>query len=436
MARWRSPTGTAIWPIWANPKLAGAEPLMRDALLNLSGPQPTEGARRQERVDQPVHRRLERGEPGATVPDRHLPEGHRVCDECGGADEPEDAKVFRADWQGAPRDVGGQEADDRGIQEPLREIRPHRRRAAGQHREHHDRALPPLFEELRRAHVLGAGRAGDHVVARRDGERAERLHHLVFVRHLGVVALVPGQGHVDDRAHEEDDHRRQQDGEPQGVQRYHDDLLLPRPAECRKTVLAKELFRLLIPMPRGHDVHTGGSATARVVADGDPSNRHPTDRSSAQGQASDGATPDRAEDAERQAAKAEEAGREAPEGDHTPRESTDGKEPGGDVPDRDDAPGMAAQLTTSEIRSDRDVVERDIPDAPRGAPTDATDGQGGAALERSDMPLQFGHAFLEVLAAFHGGSPDQVDSEAASASGQGRSALSPSPRYRPVSSTE
>src|SRR5438034_742358 len=44
----------------------------------LSRPQPSERAGREERVDQPVYRRLDRRDPGAVVPDRHLPERHRV----------------------------------------------------------------------------------------------------------------------------------------------------------------------------------------------------------------------------------------------------------------------------------------------------------------------------------------------------------------------
>src|SRR2546429_4517969 len=36
----------------------------------LVGPQPCEDTSREERVDQPVHRGFDRGDPGATVPDR------------------------------------------------------------------------------------------------------------------------------------------------------------------------------------------------------------------------------------------------------------------------------------------------------------------------------------------------------------------------------
>src|SRR5439155_20548984 len=40
----------------------------------LARPQPAERARRQQAVDQPVDRRLERRHPRAVVPDRHLPQ--------------------------------------------------------------------------------------------------------------------------------------------------------------------------------------------------------------------------------------------------------------------------------------------------------------------------------------------------------------------------
>src|SRR2546430_7540912 len=42
-----------------------------------------------------------------------------------------------------------------------------------------------------------------HVVAGRDGERTERVHHPIFVRHLEVIALVPAREHVEGGAHEE-----------------------------------------------------------------------------------------------------------------------------------------------------------------------------------------------------------------------------------------
>src|SRR5205809_5258538 len=151
----------------------------------LSRPQPSERTRGEAGVDQPVHRDLEGGQPRAVVPDGRLPERDRVSDERGGSDETEHGQVFRAHGQRASRDVGGEEADHDAVEEPLDEVLTHPPRAVRKHGHHHDRALLQLFRELRRLHVLLARGAGDHVVARRDGERAKGVHHLVFVRHLG-----------------------------------------------------------------------------------------------------------------------------------------------------------------------------------------------------------------------------------------------------------
>src|SRR5438045_9452426 len=52
------------------------------------GPQPSESAGREERVNQSVHGGLDGGEPGAAVPDRHLPHRERVADERCDAHEP------------------------------------------------------------------------------------------------------------------------------------------------------------------------------------------------------------------------------------------------------------------------------------------------------------------------------------------------------------
>src|SRR2546426_9270295 len=40
-----------------------------------------------------------------------------------------------------------------------------------------------------------------HVVAGRDGERTERVHHPIFVRHLQVIAFVPSREHVRSEEH-------------------------------------------------------------------------------------------------------------------------------------------------------------------------------------------------------------------------------------------
>src|SRR6266508_6617670 len=104
-------------------------------------PQPSERARRQERVEQPVHRGLDRRQPGAAVPDRHLPERESVADERGDTGEAEDVQVLGAGGQRAPRDVRGEDSDNNGVEEPLHQLPPHRHGAAGPHGEHHDGAL-------------------------------------------------------------------------------------------------------------------------------------------------------------------------------------------------------------------------------------------------------------------------------------------------------
>src|SRR5881396_3597804 len=57
-------------------------------------------------------------------------------------------------------------------------------------------AIPPGDYMMPRPHLLGALRSGHHVVAGRDGERTERVHHPIFVRHLEVIAFVPAREHV------------------------------------------------------------------------------------------------------------------------------------------------------------------------------------------------------------------------------------------------
>src|SRR3989454_7328126 len=114
--------------------------------MSLARPPPPERARREERVDQPVYRRLGRREPGAVVPDRHLPERHRVRYEGGDPGEPEDLQVRRAGGQRAPRDVRREAPHDNGIEEPHDQVLPHRHGAARKHGEHHDRALLELFD--------------------------------------------------------------------------------------------------------------------------------------------------------------------------------------------------------------------------------------------------------------------------------------------------
>src|SRR2546427_4419555 len=81
---------------------------------------------------------------------------------------------------------------------------------------------------------MSARRTGDHVVTRRDGERAQHIPHLVFVRQLGIVALVPGCHHMDHGTEDEDEDRRQQDREPQRGEPNHYDLLWLGGAARRK----------------------------------------------------------------------------------------------------------------------------------------------------------------------------------------------------------
>src|SRR3954451_1724884 len=74
-------------------------------ITGLARPQPPERARRQQRVDEPVDRRLDRRRPGAVVPDRHLPERQRIADERGRADEAEHLQIIRARRQRTAGDV-------------------------------------------------------------------------------------------------------------------------------------------------------------------------------------------------------------------------------------------------------------------------------------------------------------------------------------------
>src|SRR5580765_966999 len=84
----------------------------------LPGPEPPERARREKRVDQPVDRRLDRIDPGAAIPDRHLPERHRVANERGGPDELKHAKIVRARGQRTPGDIRRKESHCRTINKP------------------------------------------------------------------------------------------------------------------------------------------------------------------------------------------------------------------------------------------------------------------------------------------------------------------------------
>src|SRR6267378_7170630 len=74
---------------------------------DLSRPQPSERARREQRVDQPICRCLGGDAPGAGVPNRVLPERNRVPDECRYSDEPEYREIGRPERKGTSCDVCG-----------------------------------------------------------------------------------------------------------------------------------------------------------------------------------------------------------------------------------------------------------------------------------------------------------------------------------------
>src|SRR5713226_1298358 len=114
---------------------------------------------------------------------------------------------------------------------------------------------------------------------------------------------------------------------------------LPEVTEPPETVLAKELLRLGIAMGRVDNVLAGRPAAARVVAHGASTNGGGANRRPPEGgQAGDGQTSDRTQDADGQAPEAHEAGGKAPEGDNTPGQATEGQDAGGEIPDGDDSP--------------------------------------------------------------------------------------------------
>src|ERR1043166_4775904 len=122
----------------------------------LPRPEPSERARRQERVEQPVHRGPDGRAPGAAVPDRQRPQRERVPHEGGGSDELEHAEVRRARGQCAPRNVSGEDTDDNGEEEPEHQLPPHRDGAVREHGDHHCRSFAPLGNKLGRAHFRHA----------------------------------------------------------------------------------------------------------------------------------------------------------------------------------------------------------------------------------------------------------------------------------------
>src|SRR6516164_1193819 len=110
-----------------------------DAILAGSlGPQPSERAGGDEAVNQAVEHVLERGAPRTTAPDRALDHGHAVAAKRGDAGEAEHRKVGRARAEGAARHVGGEDADQDAIEEPLHQVLAHSRGTRGpdDHRRH------------------------------------------------------------------------------------------------------------------------------------------------------------------------------------------------------------------------------------------------------------------------------------------------------------
>lgn len=188
-------------------------------------PEPAEDPGGEQAVNQSVERLLHRQAPGAVVPDRALPECHRISEECGGAGEPEDLQVLRPGRQRASGDVRGEDRDHHAVDEPERQALGHRKGPVRQHGHHHHRPLLELLGEFRSLHLRHACRARHHVVPGRDRERPQRIHHLVLIRNGGKVFLVPQREHVNDRAGDEHQDRREEDGEPERGQGRHDNLL-------------------------------------------------------------------------------------------------------------------------------------------------------------------------------------------------------------------
>src|SRR5215469_10409558 len=131
-------------------------------------PEPAEGPGSKSRVDQTIDCGFNRGTPRAAVPDRHLPQGHRVADKRRRSGETEHMQVLRAVGQRAARDVSREDAHHQAIDEPQAQVPAHREGIAWEHSNYHDWSLFELFLELRGFHVLLAGATRHHVVAGRD----------------------------------------------------------------------------------------------------------------------------------------------------------------------------------------------------------------------------------------------------------------------------
>src|SRR5439155_3499630 len=83
--------------------------------------------------------------------------------------------------------------------------------------------------------------------------------------------------------------------------------------------------------------------------------------------------------------------------DDAAREPAERDHAGRHVADRDDAPGVAANLFAREVRPERDVVEGNARDRRRRALSKAAH----HALAAGERALEVGDALLELLAALH-----------------------------------
>src|SRR5688572_4316510 len=153
--------------------------------------------------------------------DGHLPQRQRIPDEGGRPGEAEHVDILRRRRQRPARDVGAEKADDEDVHEPLHQIRGHRAAPGRQHRHDDGRTPLHLFHEFGRAHFGVAGGPRDHVITRRDVERAERVHDAILIVESRIVRLVPERPHVDDGAHHEHHDGGEQNRQPQRGQRGH-----------------------------------------------------------------------------------------------------------------------------------------------------------------------------------------------------------------------
>ncbi|TAH39370.1 MAG: hypothetical protein EYC70_00885 [Planctomycetota bacterium] len=184
-------------------------------------PEPAEGAGGDEAVDQAVEDELGGRAPALALPDALGHDADAVGEERDGAGDAEDQEVGRVRRKAVVGGVGHEDADHDREQEPLHQVLAHVHRTGRP--EHQDPDGPALEFglHLRRLALLHRAGIGEHVLSRLHALIAQHVENLAFAGYPFPVRFVHGERHVEDRAGDEDEDCRQQDGQPKFGQELH-----------------------------------------------------------------------------------------------------------------------------------------------------------------------------------------------------------------------